>query len=112
LWLPAAAAPAASASVAPSGSGCDSCPPARRLAPPAATPDSDPDPEFDGDNGDDDFDEPDDLRAAPELPQRQRLIRAMEKAGWVQAKAARLLDLTPRQLGYALRKYNIEIKRL
>jgi Nif-specific regulatory protein len=47
-----------------------------------------------------------------DLPQRERLIRAMEKAGWVQAKAARLLDLTPRQLGYALRKYNIEIKRL
>ena len=112
LWLPAAAAPAASASVAPSGSGCDSCPPARRLAPPAATPDSDPDPEFDGDNGDDDFDEPDDLRAAPELPQRQRLIRAMEKAGWVQAKAARLLNLTPRQVGYALKKYNIEVKRI
>jgi len=36
----------------------------------------------------------------------------MEKAGWVQAKAARLLGLTPRQIGYALRKYNIEIKRL
>ena len=46
------------------------------------------------------------------LPKRERLIRAMEKAGWVQAKAARLLGLTPRQLGYALRKYKIEIKRL
>ncbi len=47
-----------------------------------------------------------------DLPQRERLIRAMNKAGWVQAKAARLLNLTPRQLSYALRKYNIEIKRL
>ena len=46
------------------------------------------------------------------LPKRERLVRAMEKAGWVQAKAARLLGLTPRQLGYALRKYKIEIKRL
>jgi Nif-specific regulatory protein len=36
----------------------------------------------------------------------------MEKSGWVQAKAARLLGMTPRQVGYALRKYNIEIKRL
>jgi Nif-specific regulatory protein len=36
----------------------------------------------------------------------------MEKAGWVQAKAARLLGLTPRQLGYALRKHKIEIKKL
>ncbi|MGY8668926.1 nif-specific transcriptional activator NifA [Bradyrhizobium sp. UFLA05-109] len=46
------------------------------------------------------------------LTDRDRLIAAMEKAGWVQAKAARLLALTPRQIGYALRKYGIEIKRL
>jgi Nif-specific regulatory protein len=54
----------------------------------------------------------DDLGELDALPQRDRLIRVMEKAGWVQAKAARLLGLTPRQVGYALRKYNIEIKRL
>ncbi|MCP3396985.1 nif-specific transcriptional activator NifA [Bradyrhizobium sp. CCGB20] len=46
------------------------------------------------------------------LTDRERLIAAMEKSGWVQAKAARLLGLTPRQIGYALRKYGIEIKRL
>lgn len=40
-----------------------------------------------------------------------RLLHAMETAGWVQAKAARLLNLTPRQIGYALRKHNIPIKR-
>ncbi len=40
-----------------------------------------------------------------------RLIEAMETAGWVQAKAARLLGLTPRQIGYALRKHGISIKR-
>jgi Nif-specific regulatory protein len=51
----------------------------------------------------------DDLHA---LPQRDRLVRVMEKCGWVQAKAARMLGLTPRQMGYALRKYGIEIKRL
>jgi Nif-specific regulatory protein len=43
--------------------------------------------------------------------ERERLIEAMEKTGWVQAKAARLLDITPRQIGYALRKHAIEIKR-
>jgi Nif-specific regulatory protein len=43
--------------------------------------------------------------------ERQRLIEAMESAGWVQAKAARLLGLTPRQIGYALRKYDISIKK-
>jgi Nif-specific regulatory protein len=46
-----------------------------------------------------------------DLDERQRLIDKMERAGWVQAKAARMLGLTPRQMGYALRKYGIEIKR-
>ncbi|HUV96907.1 MAG TPA: nif-specific transcriptional activator NifA [Acidobacteriaceae bacterium] len=43
--------------------------------------------------------------------EQQRLVDAMERSGWVQAKAARILGLTPRQMGYALRKYSIEIKR-
>jgi Nif-specific regulatory protein len=46
-----------------------------------------------------------------EFSERERLVDAMERAGWVQAKAARLLGLTPRQMGYALRKHGIEIKR-
>jgi Nif-specific regulatory protein len=43
--------------------------------------------------------------------ERSRLIRAMEQCGWVQAKAARLLKLTPRQLGYALQKNRIEVRK-
>ena len=43
---------------------------------------------------------------------RERLIEGMEKAAWVQAKAARLLGLSLRQVNYALKKYNIEIKRI
>ena len=46
-----------------------------------------------------------------ESTERQRLVDAMEKAGWVQAKAARILGLTPRQIGYALKKHGVEIKR-
>ena len=42
---------------------------------------------------------------------REQLIAALEASGWVQAKAARLLKLTPRQIGYALRKHGIEVKR-
>lgn len=45
------------------------------------------------------------------LSEQERLLHAMETAGWVQAKAARLLNMTPRQIGYALRKHNIPIKR-
>lgn len=43
--------------------------------------------------------------------ERERLIWAMEQCGWVQAKAARLLNISPRQMGYALQKFNIEVRR-
>ena len=46
-----------------------------------------------------------------QTPDRERFIEAMEKSGWVQAKAARILGLTPRQIGYALKKHDVEIKR-
>jgi len=46
-----------------------------------------------------------------ERSERERIINAMEEAGWVQAKAARLLGVTPRQIGYALRKHDIPIKK-
>jgi Nif-specific regulatory protein len=47
-----------------------------------------------------------------DLSERDRLIQAMERCGWVQAKAARLLGLTPRQIGYALKKHDIEVRQL
>jgi Nif-specific regulatory protein len=47
---------------------------------------------------------------ASRLTEKERLLDAMERAGWVQAKAARILGITPRQIGYALRKYHIEMK--
>jgi Nif-specific regulatory protein len=46
------------------------------------------------------------------LTEKERLVEAMERSGWVQAKAARVLGVTPRQIGYALRKYRIEMKHL
>ncbi|MDY0329790.1 MAG: nif-specific transcriptional activator NifA [Thiomonas sp.] len=48
----------------------------------------------------------------PPQGERERLIWAMEQCGWVQAKAARLLKVTPRQLGYALQKHLIEVQKL
>ncbi|WP_328587458.1 helix-turn-helix domain-containing protein, partial [Cereibacter azotoformans] len=53
-------------------------------------------------------------RPAPldsEAAERDALIEAMERAGWVQAKAARLRGMTPRQIGYALRKHNIRVEK-
>ncbi|KAA3448436.1 nif-specific transcriptional activator NifA [Mesorhizobium sp. SARCC-RB16n] len=58
-----------------------------------------------------DANDPDRPALGTRLTERDRLIAAMEKAGSVQAKAARLLGLTPRQVGYALRKHGIEVKK-
>ena len=43
--------------------------------------------------------------------EKLKLVAAMERAGWVQAKAARILGLTPRQIGYALKKHDIPLKK-
>jgi Nif-specific regulatory protein len=43
--------------------------------------------------------------------ERERLVWALERSGWVQAKAARLLSISPRQMGYALQKFGIEVRR-
>lgn len=42
---------------------------------------------------------------------KDKLFDAMERSGWVQAKAARILGVTPRQIGYALRKQGIALKK-
>jgi Nif-specific regulatory protein len=43
--------------------------------------------------------------------ERQRVIRALEQSGWVQAKAARLLGMTPRQIAYRIQTLRIEMKQ-
>jgi len=47
----------------------------------------------------------------PGLSERERVIAALEQAGWVQAKAARLLNMTPRQIAYRIQTLNIEVKQ-
>lgn len=49
--------------------------------------------------------------ATAELDERERVIAALEQAGWVQAKAARLLGMTPRQIAYRIQTLNIEVKQ-
>lgn len=43
---------------------------------------------------------------------RQRVIAALEQSGWVQAKAARLLGMTPRQIAYRIQTMNIHLRRM
>ena len=46
------------------------------------------------------------------LDERERVIAALEQAGWVQAKAARLLSMTPRQIAYRIQTLNIRVKQI
>ncbi len=50
--------------------------------------------------------------ADEDLDERQRLIAALERCGWVQAKAARLLGMTPRQIAYRIQIMNINMRRI
>jgi Nif-specific regulatory protein len=47
----------------------------------------------------------------PDLDERERVIAALERAGWVQAKAARLLGMTPRQIAYRIQTLNIAVRQ-
>ncbi|MBS1211882.1 MAG: nifA [Proteobacteria bacterium] len=46
------------------------------------------------------------------MDEREQIIAALEQAGWVQAKAARLLNMTPRQIAYRVRILNIKMKHI
>jgi len=47
------------------------------------------------------------LLSSIEEIERSEIIEALRKTGWVQARAARLLGITPRQIGYKIKKYSI-----
>ena len=46
------------------------------------------------------------------LDDRERVIAALEQSGWVQAKAARLLNMTPRQIAYRISTLDITMKQI
>ena len=48
----------------------------------------------------------------PNIDERERVIAALEQAGWVQAKAARLLNMTPRQIAYRIQTLNIKMRQI
>jgi Nif-specific regulatory protein len=46
------------------------------------------------------------------MDDRERVIAALEQSGWVQAKAARLLGMTPRQIAYRILTLDITMKQI
>jgi Nif-specific regulatory protein len=43
--------------------------------------------------------------------ERERIVEALQKCGWVKSRAATLLEITPRQLDYRINKYGIKIRK-
>jgi Nif-specific regulatory protein len=48
------------------------------------------------------------LPSAIEDIEKTKLIEALSRTGWNQAKAGRVLGITPRQIGYKIKKYNLK----
>lgn len=42
--------------------------------------------------------------------EREAILMALKECDWVMARAARLLGITERMIGYKVRKYNIQKK--
>ncbi len=40
--------------------------------------------------------------------EKAKILDALQRTGWVQAKAEKLLGITPRQIGYKMKKYSIQ----
>jgi len=49
------------------------------------------------------------LKAGIEDIEKSSILDALERTGWVQAKAARMIGLTPRQIGYKMKKYGLSV---
>jgi Nif-specific regulatory protein len=39
--------------------------------------------------------------------EKNNILSALEKTRWVQARAAKLIGITPRQIGYKIKKYGL-----
>ncbi|MBC8412834.1 sigma 54-interacting transcriptional regulator, partial [bacterium] len=52
------------------------------------------------------------LSANVEEIEKANILESLEKTGWNQSKAARLLGITPRQIGYKIRKYKLNSTEL
>ncbi len=50
-------------------------------------------------------------KQTPRILSREHLVHALKQTGWSQAKAARLLGVTYRQVAYAVEKHKIDVKR-
>jgi Nif-specific regulatory protein len=50
-----------------------------------------------------------DLTTTVESVERKKIMEALSRSGGVQAKAAKVLGISPRQIGYKMKKYKINL---
>ncbi len=51
------------------------------------------------------------LRDRIESLEKTEILKALKECNWVQARAARKLEITERMIGYKIKKYAIKIRR-
>ena len=44
--------------------------------------------------------------------EREEIVNALRECNWIMARAARLLGITERMIGYKVRKYGIRVKEV
>ena len=52
------------------------------------------------------------LKDRIEKLERAEIIKALEACNWVMARAAKMLGITERMIGYKIRKYGIRVKEV
>jgi len=52
------------------------------------------------------------LKDRIEKLERAEIIKALEECNWVMARAAKMLGITERMIGYKIRKYGIRVKEV
>jgi Nif-specific regulatory protein len=54
----------------------------------------------------------DDLCREVECLERRQIIKALKENQFIQKKASQVLGITPRQMGYRIKKYNIDLRKI
>jgi len=52
------------------------------------------------------------LKDRVESMERAEILKALKECNWVQARAAKKLEITERMIGYKIKKYAIKILKL
>jgi Nif-specific regulatory protein len=52
------------------------------------------------------------LKSKIEELEKEEIVRALKECNWIMARAAKMLGITERMIGYKIRKYGIRVKEV